>query len=551
MKHNFNAGPSILPKEVFEEASQAILNFSDTGLSILEIGHRTPLFQSVMDEAIGLTKELMRLDDDHEVLFLHGGATTQFFQVPMNLLNENETAAYLDCGVWGTKAIKEAKLFGQVNVVASSKDKNYTYIPKGYPIPADAEYFHYTTNNTIEGTEMLEIPETNVPLIADMSSDILSHEMDFNRFALIYAGAQKNIGAAGVNMVVLRKDILGKVNRKLPGMMDYRQHIEAGSMLNTPPVFAIYVCLLTLRWLKKQGGVAGIEKINKEKADLLYNAGSKIRFRASGRQRRPQPHERRIPHPRSGTGKEIPGCLSTAGNGWRKRPPQCWRIPGFTLQRAAFGKCESINHPDQRIIIMAIISPFRALRPQPALASKVASLPYDVLNSAEARIAAGDNPYSFLHITKAEIDLPESTDIHSEKVYHKAEDNLFIFRDQKILFTDEKPCYYIYQLTMNGKSQTGLVSVSAVADYEKDIIKKHELTRPEKELDRINHMRITGAQTGNVFLAYKTNKNLSDLISDWKQAHAARLRFYCGRRDRPRDLGGGCTGNHSGNHRHI
>jgi phosphoserine aminotransferase len=270
MKHNFNAGPSILPKEVFEEASQAILNFNNTGLSILEIGHRTPLFQAVMDEAIGLTKELMRLDEDHSVLFLHGGATTQFFQVPMNLLNENETAAYLDCGVWGTKAIKEAKLFGQVQVVASSKDKNYTYVPKGYTIPADAKYFHYTTNNTIEGTEMLEIPETDVPLIADMSSDILSHVIDFNRFALIYAGAQKNIGAAGVNLVVLRKDILGKVNRKLPGMMDYRQHIEAGSMLNTPPVFAIYVCLLTLRWLKKQGGVAGIEKVNKEKASLLY-----------------------------------------------------------------------------------------------------------------------------------------------------------------------------------------------------------------------------------------------------------------------------------------
>ncbi|HEY4156260.1 MAG TPA: 3-phosphoserine/phosphohydroxythreonine transaminase [Puia sp.] len=270
MKHNFNAGPSILPKEVFEEASRAILGFRDTGLSILEIGHRTPLFQSVMDETVSLTKELMHLDEDHSVLFLHGGATTQFFQVPMNLLNENETAAYLDCGVWGIKAIKEAKIFGQVNTVASSKEKNYTCIPKGYSIPADSKYFHYTTNNTIEGTEMFEVPETDVPLVADMSSDILSRSMDFNRFALIYAGAQKNIGAAGVNMVVLRRDILGKVNRKLPGMMDYRQHIEAGSMLNTPPVFAIYVCLLTLRWLKNMGGVEGIEKINKAKADLLY-----------------------------------------------------------------------------------------------------------------------------------------------------------------------------------------------------------------------------------------------------------------------------------------
>jgi phosphoserine aminotransferase len=271
MIHNFNAGPSILPKEVFEEAAKAILDFRGTGLSILEIGHRTPLFQAVMDETVQTAKELMKLDADHEVLFLHGGATTQFFQVPMNLLNENQTAAYLDCGVWGSKAIKEARLYGNVDVVASSKDKNYTYIPKGYSIPKTAAYFHYTTNNTIEGTEMFSIPETDVPLVADMSSDILSHEMDFNRFALIYAGAQKNIGAAGVNMVVVRKDILGRVNRKLPGMMDYQKHIEAGSMLNTPPVFAIYVCLLTLRWLKKMGGVSAIEKINKEKAGLLYN----------------------------------------------------------------------------------------------------------------------------------------------------------------------------------------------------------------------------------------------------------------------------------------
>ncbi|HSZ32890.1 MAG TPA: 3-phosphoserine/phosphohydroxythreonine transaminase [Puia sp.] len=270
MIHNFNAGPSILPKEVFEEAAKAILNFRDTGLSILEIGHRTPLFESVLNETVSLAKELMKLDSDHEVLFLHGGATTQFFQIPMNLLNESETAAYLDCGVWGSKAIKEARVFGNVEVVASSKDKNYTYIPKNFRIPSDAVYFHYTTNNTIEGTEMFTIPETNVPLVADMSSDILSHVLDFNRFAFIYAGAQKNIGAAGVNMVVVRKDILGKVNRKLPGMMDYRQHIEAGSMLNTPPVFAIYVCLLTLRWLKQQGGVAAIEKVNKAKADLLY-----------------------------------------------------------------------------------------------------------------------------------------------------------------------------------------------------------------------------------------------------------------------------------------
>ncbi|MEP7277727.1 MAG: 3-phosphoserine/phosphohydroxythreonine transaminase [Bacteroidota bacterium] len=271
MVHNFNSGPSVLPKEVFEAASQAILDFNNTGLSILEIGHRTAWFQEVMDEAVSLAKELMELDNGHEVLFLHGGASTQFFQVPMNLLDETATAAYLDCGTWGTKAIKEAKLFGKVDMVASSKDKDYTYIPKGYSIPANAAYFHYTTNNTIEGTQMHAIPETDTPLIADMSSDILSRRLDYNRFALIYAGAQKNVGAAGVNMVIVKKDILGRVNRKLPSMMDYRNHIENGSMLNTPPVFAVYVCMLTLRWLKKQGGIPVIERQNEAKAALLYN----------------------------------------------------------------------------------------------------------------------------------------------------------------------------------------------------------------------------------------------------------------------------------------
>ncbi len=269
--YNFNSGPSVLPKTVYEQASQAILDFNNTGLSILEIGHRTSLFQQVMDEAVALTKELMQLDTEHEVLFLHGGASTQFFQVPMNLLNENETAAYLDCGTWGTKAIKEGKLFGNINMLASSKDKDYTYIPKGYDIPSGSKYFHYTTNNTIEGTQMHVIPETSVPLVADMSSDILSRQMDYNRFALIYAGAQKNVGAAGVNLVIVKKDILGTVNRKLPSMMDYRNHIENGSMLNTPPVFAVYICMLTLRWLKEQGGVPVVEKRNAAKAKLLYD----------------------------------------------------------------------------------------------------------------------------------------------------------------------------------------------------------------------------------------------------------------------------------------
>lgn len=271
MIHNFNAGPSILPKQVFEEASRAILDFNGTGLSILEIGHRTPLFEAVLHEACELVKELMQLNSDKEVLFLHGGASTQFFQIPLNFLGENEKAAYLDAGVWGSKAIKEAKAYGQVDVVGSSKDKGYTYIPKDLQIPADARYFHYTTNNTIEGTEMFHIPDASVPLVADMSSDILSQQLDFNRFSLIYAGAQKNIGAAGVNLVVLDKNFKATAGRKIPSMLDYQQHIANGSMLNTPPVFAIYVCMLTLRWLKSIGGIPAIEKINREKAERVYS----------------------------------------------------------------------------------------------------------------------------------------------------------------------------------------------------------------------------------------------------------------------------------------
>lgn len=272
--HNFNAGPSILPREVFEEASRAALNFNDTGLSILEIGHRTDAFKAVMEEAISLVKELMKLDEQHEVMYLHGGASTQFFQVPMNLLNENEIAAYTDTDIWGAKAIKEARLFGHVEVVCSSKEALYNYLPKDFSIPKTAKYLHITTNNTIYGTQWQDLSffyEAGVPLVADMSSDVLSRQIDFNKFDLIYAGAQKNLGAAGVNLVVANKNILGKVNRKLPVMMDYRNHIENGSLLNTPPVFAVYVCLLTLRWLKKSGGAAALEKINEQKAKLLYD----------------------------------------------------------------------------------------------------------------------------------------------------------------------------------------------------------------------------------------------------------------------------------------
>ncbi|MEO6730408.1 MAG: 3-phosphoserine/phosphohydroxythreonine transaminase [Ferruginibacter sp.] len=270
MVHNFNAGPSILPKEVFEQAAAAVLNYNNSGLSILELGHRTPAFQAVMDESRALVRELMQLDDEHEVLFLHGGASTQFMQVPMNLLGEKETAAYADTGVWGIKAIKEAKLFGKVEVVCSGKESNYTAIPKDFAVPNDATYFHITTNNTIYGSQWHKIPHTSIPLVGDMSSDIFSRVIDFNAFDLIYAGAQKNMGPAGVNLIVVNKNMLGKIKRSIPTIMDYRNHIKDGSMLNTPPVFAVFVCMLTLRWLKAMGGVPAIEKLNDAKAAMLY-----------------------------------------------------------------------------------------------------------------------------------------------------------------------------------------------------------------------------------------------------------------------------------------
>ena len=268
--HNFNSGPSVLPKIVMEQASQAIHDFNGTGLSILEIGHRTKYFQAVMDEAISSVKQLMDLGDDHEVLFLHGGATTQFMQVPMNLLDDAATAAYHINGIWGKKAATEAKLFGNVAIVADSSDRNNTYIQKDFEVPANASYLHITSNNTVEGTQWHRFPETNIPLVADMSSDIFCRPAEYNRFGLIYAGAQKNMGAAGVNLVVIRKDMLGKVKRAVPTIMDYQKHIAAGSLMNTPPVFAVYVSMLTLRWILQEGGLAEMQKRNEAKANLLY-----------------------------------------------------------------------------------------------------------------------------------------------------------------------------------------------------------------------------------------------------------------------------------------
>lgn len=268
--HNFNSGPSILPPSVLQKAAEAIIDFEGTGLSILEIGHRTALFQSVMDEAVAAVKTLMQIGDDYEVLFLHGGATTQFMQVPMNLLDTHETAAYCDNGIWGNKAHKEAANFGNIQVVTDSTSNNHTCIDKNFAMDSTAKYLHFTTNNTVEGTQWHSLPNTSVPLVADMSSDIFYAPRNFNQFSLIYAGAQKNMGAAGVNMVVVKKEILGKITRKIPTIMDYQKHIAAGSLMNTPPVFAIYVSLLTLRWIIEEGGLPEMHLRNTEKSNLLY-----------------------------------------------------------------------------------------------------------------------------------------------------------------------------------------------------------------------------------------------------------------------------------------
>lgn len=269
---NFNAGPSALPAEVITQAAAALHNFNDSGLSLLEIGHRTSLFVPVMEEARQLVRELMQLDADHEVLLLHGGATLQFLQVPMNLLDSGAVASYTETGTWSQKAIKEASLLGRVAMAGSSAEDHFTSIPSALQIDPQSAYLHITTNETIAGTQWHRMPyDCTCPLVADMSSDILSRVLDFNRFDLIYAGAQKNMGAAGVCLVVVNKKILGKVSRTIPSFLDYRLHIKEGSMLNTPPVFAVYVLLLTLRWIKANGGVSMMEKINAQKATLLYD----------------------------------------------------------------------------------------------------------------------------------------------------------------------------------------------------------------------------------------------------------------------------------------
>lgn len=270
MKHNFGAGPCILPQEVFKEASEAVLNFNGTGLSILEISHRTKEFEAVVAETEALIRGLLVVPEGYSILLLQGGARQQFAMAPMNLIPLNGKSAYLDSGSWASQAIKEAHFFGEVDVVASSKDKNYSYVPKEYAVSEDAAYFHYTSNNTIFGTELFDVPNVSVPVVCDMSSDIMSRKIDVSKFGLIYAGAQKNIGPAGLTIVIVKDELLGKTGREIPSIFDYRSHSKAQSMFNTPPVFSIYVAMLNLRWLKALGGVGEIERENIIKSRTLY-----------------------------------------------------------------------------------------------------------------------------------------------------------------------------------------------------------------------------------------------------------------------------------------
>ena len=269
--HNFSAGPCILPQEVLKKASEAVLDFDGLGLSLIEISHRSDNFVAVIEKARQLALELLGIENKgYTALFLHGGASSEFLLTPYNLMKLNGKAAYINTGTWSDKAIKEAKLFGETIVVGSSKDKNYSYIPKNYTIPKDIDYFHCTSNNTIAGTQMKTFPKHNGVTVCDMSSDIFSRQLDFTQFDVIYAGAQKNMGPSGTTLVVVKNDILGKTGRQIPTMLDYQQHIAKDSMLNTPAVFPIYVSMLTLQWLKDLGGISAIEKINNKKAELLY-----------------------------------------------------------------------------------------------------------------------------------------------------------------------------------------------------------------------------------------------------------------------------------------
>lgn len=270
-QHNFSAGPAILPETVLQQAAEAVQNFEGMGLSILEISHRSKEFIAVLDKAVDLVKEILHLPEQYEVLYLTGGASSQFFMTAMNLLNNSDKGYYVDTGSWSNKAIKEAKHFGQIEVLASSKEENYSYIPSLDQIPTDGKYLHITSNNTIYGTQFQNWPQTSMPLVCDMSSDMLSRPIDIEKFGLIYAGAQKNLGPAGTTLVIVNKEMLGKVDREIPTMLDYRTHIKKNSSYNTPPVYPIYVCMLTLEWIQAQGGLSAIAEKNEAKARLVYH----------------------------------------------------------------------------------------------------------------------------------------------------------------------------------------------------------------------------------------------------------------------------------------
>ena len=271
---NFNPGPSTLPLEILQTVQEELLDYRGTGMSVMEISHRSPEYDEINNQAIALVKNLMGLEDNYHVIFVGGGASTQFAHIPLNFLSENKTGAYVDTGTWSTKAINEAKNLGNVYLAASSKDEGYTYVPMGNEIdfPNNAAYLHLTSNNTIKGTQYHEFPDSgSVPLICDMSSDILSHQVDFNQFSMFYAGAQKNLGPSGVTLVVIRDDMLGRINDGLPTFFDYRTHTEKKSLFNTPPSFTIYVVKLILEWIQKQGGLKAVEDNNRKKKDIIYN----------------------------------------------------------------------------------------------------------------------------------------------------------------------------------------------------------------------------------------------------------------------------------------
>ena len=359
-KYNFNAGPSILPQQVIKATIDACTDFENTGLSLMEISHRSKEFQPVMDNAEALMKEILDIPEGYRVLFLGGGASTQFCMVPFNLLEKK--AAYLNTGTWAKKAIKEAKLFGEVVEVASSAADNYTYIPKDYTVPADVDYFHITTNNTIYGTEIRKELDSPVLMVADMSSDVLSRPVDVSKYALIYGGAQKNLSMAGVTFVIVKEDVLGKVSRPIPTMLDYRTHIAKGSMFNTPPVVPVYCAMKTLEWIKEKGGVKAMDRLAHERADILYSEIDRNKlFRGTVKEE--DRSLMNICFVMNDEYKELEADFmafaTEKGMVGNQRSSFCRRFPCFLLQCHACGRCESTCGSNERIRSKTLTNNFR------------------------------------------------------------------------------------------------------------------------------------------------------------------------------------------------